>query len=143
MEGVMAETFGAVVGELRDLVADQVALWRRLLEATRGATRALGAHDADDFERALALQVETLRALKGLERERGRLVRSVGEGTEDDATRALRAELAQLAAEVQRAGRVAKLSIERNGALVEARIGLHRQAGTLDVTSRSGVDRLA
>lgn len=139
----MAETFGAALAELREVVTDQVALWRRLLETTRTATRAVGAHDADAFEQALGEQVETLRALKGLERERARVVKSVGEGAEDTQTRALRAELAQLAAEVQHAGHVAKLAIERNGALVEARIGLHRQAGTIPVASRSGVDRVA
>jgi hypothetical protein len=139
----MAETYGAALGELRDLVADQVGLWQRLLESTRAATRAVGVHDAAAFEHALGEQVETLRALKGIERERARMVRSVGLGTEDATTRALHAELAKLAAEVQRAGRVAKFAIERNGALVEARIGLHRQAGTLPFAARPGVDQVA
>jgi hypothetical protein len=139
----MAETFGAALVELRDLVTDQVSLWRRLLESTRATARAVAAQDADGFERALAEQVETLCALKGIERERSRVVRNVGYGAEDPTTRALREELAQLAAEVQRAGRVAKFAIERNGALVEARIGLHRQAGTLPFAARPGVDQVA
>jgi hypothetical protein len=139
----MSETFGAALLELREVVTDQVELWRRLLETTREGTRAVGAHDAEAFERALAEQVETLRALRGIERERERVVRNVGEGVSDPRTRELRGELARLALEVQRAGRVAKLALERNGALVEARIGLHRQAGTLPGGAAPFVDRVA
>lgn len=139
----MGETYGAALEELRDVVASQVELWRRLLRTTRAGTSAIGAHDPDAFERALAEQVETLRALKGLDRERERVVRSVGENVGDPRARELRAELAQLAAEVQRAGRVAKLALDRNGALVEARIGLHRQAGTLPPGTGPGLDRVA
>ena len=139
----MAETYGAALAELRGVVADQVSLWRRLLETTRQGTRALGAHDPDAFESALADQVETLRALKGLEMERARVVRTVGEGVTDPEAQELRAELSRLAEEVRRAGRVEKLAVERNGALVEARIGLHRQAGTLPQGPGPGVDRVA
>lgn len=138
----MAETFGAALVELRDVVADQVSLWRRLLETTREGTRALGAHDAPAFEQALTDQVETLRALKALEAERGRIVRTVGEGAADPETRELKAELTRLADEVRHAGRITRFALERSGAALESRIGLHRQAGTLPA-SGPGVDRVA
>ncbi len=138
----MPETFGAALVELRDVVADQVSLWRRLLETTREGTRALGAHDAPAFEQALADQVETLRALKALEAERGRIVRTVGEGAADPETRELKAELTRLADEVRHAGRITRFALERSGAVLEARVGLHRQAGTLPAAG-PGVDRVA
>lgn len=139
----MTETFGTAVTELRDVVADQVTLWRRLLDTTRAGTRAIGEHDPDAFEQALADQVDTLRALKALEAERGRLVRHVGEVTGDPETRELKAELDRLAEEVRRAGRVSRIALERNGAMVETRLGLHRQAGTLPKSGGPGVDRVA
>jgi hypothetical protein len=139
----MSETYGAVLEELHDIVSDQVALWRRLLETTRESTRAIGASDPAAFEHALKEQIETLRSLRLLERERDRVVRCVGEGTADARTRELTAALAALAAEVRSAGRVARFAIDRGGNLVEARLGLHRQAGTIPDAARPGVNRIA
>jgi hypothetical protein len=67
----------------------------------------------------------------------------VGESAGDETTRELKATLAGLAAEVRRAGRVARYAVERSGSLVEARIGLHRQAGTIPDAARPGVNRIA
>ena len=55
----------------------------------------------------------------------------------------MRNELRALASEVRRSGRVERLVLERNGALVEARLGLHRQAGTLPDKSPAGVHQVA
>jgi hypothetical protein len=95
--------------------------------------------DPAELERALGDQVETLRDLKRIADRRAAAVREVGPATGDDA---LRAQLRELAAEVQRATRVGRLAIERNGALVDTRLALHRRAGG-DLPASAGLDRLA
>ena len=139
----MSESYGATLERFRDLVADQIAGYRTLLDTTRSATAALRGHDVDAFEDVLEEQVETLRRLKELERERTEIVRVVGGEHADERLSEMRQELRVLADEVQRAGRVERLVIERNGALVEARLGLHRQAGTLEGAKPSGVHQIA
>ena len=103
----------------------------------------MGRQDAPRFEAALERQIETLRALKSLERERARLVRSVGASFADPETAELRSELRRLAEDVRRAGGVAHVALARNAALVETRIGLHRQAGTLPGEPGPFVHRVA
>jgi hypothetical protein len=135
----MTETFADAVDRLHGLLEEQVGGWRRLLLATRAANRAVQVQDAAALEAAVGDQVETLRDLKRIAGLRSAAVREVGPRGEDAA---LRAELRGLAAEVTRAGRVARLVIERNGAMVEARLALHRRAGT-DLPASSAVDRMA
>jgi dsDNA-specific endonuclease/ATPase MutS2 len=139
----MEESYGATLERFRDLVADQLAGYRVLLETTRSATDALRTHDVARFDDVLQEQVETLRRLKELENERGEIVRAVGGEHADDRLTEMRQQLRALASEVRRAGRVERLVIERNGALVEARLGLHRQAGTLAGASALGVHQVA
>jgi len=138
----MTETFADAVDRLRDVLAEQVEGWRRLLETTREAGRAVRDQDADSFERVLAEQVETLRELKEIEQRRARRIREVGSPEVDPGLAGLHDELRRLAAEVSRAARVGRFVIERNGALVEARLALHRRAGR-EPRSTAGVDRIA
>jgi len=138
----MDDSFGGAMERFRDVIADQLAGYRRLLETTRAGTEALRTQDLERFDRILEDQVDTLRRLKELERERAQVVRVVG-GATDAHVGEMRNELRALAAEVRRAGRVERLVIERNGALVEARLGLHRQAGTLAGAPSAGVHQIA
>jgi flagellar biosynthesis/type III secretory pathway chaperone len=139
----MTQTFAAALDRMRDVVAQQVEEYRRLLTTTHEANRALRVHDVDAFERVLADQVETLRALRELDRDRSTALREVGTGSESAEIRELTEDLTRLAHEVTRARRVTRFVIERNGELVEARLALHRRAGTLPDTGGPGVDRVA
>lgn len=138
----MTETFADTVDRLHGILAEQVDGWRRLLHATREGNRMLGSADPDEFGRVLAEQVETLRGLKELSDRREAVLRDVGPSGEAG-TEGLREELRRLAAEVSRATRVGRLVLERNGALVEARLALHRRAGREVSSSAAGVDRMA
>ena len=139
----MDETYGGAIERFREVVADQLAGYRRLLETTRAGTEALRVHDIDAFDEILAQQVDTLRTLKDLERERAQVVRVVGGAEADPQLSGMHHELRALASEVGRSGRVERLVLERNGALVEARLGLHRQAGTLAGATPTGVHQVA
>lgn len=139
----MQETWGDAMERFRDLVGEQLAGYRRLLETTRAGTEALRTQDIDRFDAILEEQVETLRQLKALEGERGEMVRMIGGEDSDPNLSEMRNELRALAVEVRRAGHVERLVIERNGALVEARLGLHRQAGNLAEAKASGVHQVA
>ena len=68
----MSDTLASTLNHLRTVVGDQVVGYRRLLESTREADQALRVQDMDTFDRLLGEQVETLRELKGLQRERAR-----------------------------------------------------------------------
>lgn len=138
----MEDTLGAAMERLRDVIGDQLAGYRRLLETTRAGTDALRTHDLERFDAILEEQVDTLRHLKGLEHERAGVLRALG-GVTDPELGGMRNELRALASEVRRAGRVERLVIERNGALVEARLGLHRQAGALARERTAGVHQVA
>jgi hypothetical protein len=96
--------------------------------------------DPAELERALGEQVETLRDLKRIEGRRAAAIREVWPRRDED--EALRAQLRGLAAEVTRATRIGRLAIERNGAVVEARLALHRRAGN-EPAPAAGVDRIA
>jgi hypothetical protein len=137
----MADTSGVALDRLRDLLHEQVDGYRSLLEATRAGTRAIRERDPQAFERILAEQVETLRRLKELERERSGMITGAGEG--DDGHAELARDLRELARRVSRESRISRLVIERNGALVEARLALHRRAGTAPLESRGGLDHVA
>ena len=139
----MEETYGGAIERFREVVADQLAGYRRLLETTRAGTEALRAQDLEAFDEILAQQVDTLRRLKELERERAQVVRVVGGVDADPQLSGMHHELRALASEVRRTGRVERLVLERNGELVEARLGLHRQAGTLSGQARVGVHQVA
>lgn len=139
----MEETYGATMERFRDVIADQLAGYRRLLETTRAGTEALRRQDIDRFDEILEEQVDTLRRLKELEHERAQVVRVVGGVGNDPQLSEMRNELRALASEVRRTGRVERLVLERNGALVEARLGLHRQAGTLSGAAPAGVHQVA
>lgn len=139
----MTETFADAVERLQDVLAEQASGWRRLLVATRAANRALGAADPGALESLLAEQVETLRDLKEIARRRERTIREVGPAGSADELRGLEDELRTLASEVSRAARVGRLVIERNGALVEARLALHRRVGRDLNGSSARVDRIA
>ncbi|GJM44469.1 MAG: hypothetical protein DHS20C21_13110 [Gemmatimonadota bacterium] len=139
----MEDTYGAALERFRDVVADQLAGYRRLLASTRAGTDALRTHDVDRFDEILEEQVDVLRGLKELEHERAQVVRVVGGNAHDPELSEMGHELRSLAAEVRRAGRVERLVIERNGALVEARLGLHRQAGTLTGVESTRVHQIA
>jgi hypothetical protein len=136
----MTETFADAVDRLHGLLEEQVGGWRRLLLATRAANRAVRVQDPAELERALGEQVETLRDLKRIEGRRAAAIREVGPRRDED--EALRAQLRGLAAEVTRATRIGRLAIERNGAVVEARLALHRRAGN-EPAPAAGVDRIA
>ena len=138
----MTETFADAVDRLQGILAEQVDAWRRLLQATREGNRVLGSADPDAFGRVLAEQVETLRDLKELADRREATLREVGPAAEAGED-GLREELRRLAVEVSRATRVGRLVLERNGALVEARLALHRRAGRKVPSSAAGVDRMA
>jgi FlgN protein len=142
VEDLMEDTLGGAMQRLRDVIGDQLAGYRRLLDTTRAGIDALRTHDLERFDGILEEQVDTLRHLKGLERERASVFRALG-GVADPEVGGMRNELRALASEVQRAGRVERLVIERNGALVEARLGLHRQAGTLARGQTAGVHQVA
>ena len=137
----MTETFAAAVDRLRDLVSAQVDGYRRLLDSTREGNDALRVQDAEGFDRVLAEQVEILRELKELEHERYQMMREVGSATGHPEIERLSYDLKELAQEVSRASRVSRLVIERNGALVEARLALHHRART--PRSSAGIDRIA
>lgn len=137
----MAETFATAMVRLRDLVAAQVDGYRRLLDSTHEGNDALRAQDMDGFDRVLAEQMETLRELKELEQERRKTLQDVGPAKGHTEIDRLTSDLRELAREVSRASRVGRLVIERNGALVEARLALHRRAATS--RSTSAVDRIA
>lgn len=139
----MEETYGGALERFRDVIADQLAGYRRLLETTRAGTEALRRQDIDRFDEILEEQVDTLRRLKELESERAHVVRVVGGADNDPHVSEMRNELRALASEVRRSGRVERLVLERNGALVEARLGLHRQAGTLANVEPAGVHQVA
>jgi hypothetical protein len=143
VDDLRPETFGVAFERYRDLGLAQVASYERLLESTRAANEALRTHDADRFEEVLAAQIETLRELKELEGERRRLLREVGDTSGAAEIRHLREDLARLAEEVSRAQRVQHLVIERNGALVEARLALRRRAGVEGGGSATPIRRLA
>ncbi|MEZ5065259.1 MAG: flagellar export chaperone FlgN [bacterium] len=138
----MAETYGAALDEMRDLLARQVAAWRGLLEATREGTDAVRTQDPDAFDDALAAQVDALARLRNLETERGELLAIVGRDETEEIAR-LKLDLKALAVEVSRANDRSRFVIERNGALVEARLGLHRRAGTLPDERNLGLHRIA
>ena len=139
----MTETFADTIVRFRSLVADQVAGYRRLLRATRDGNGALARADHERFDRVLVEQIETLRDLKRLEAERRDMIRDVGLGAPDQELAAMSEELRALAVEVSRASRSTRLVLERNGELVEARLAIHRRAGTLSGATRPGVDRIA
>ena len=140
----MTDTFAASLQHLRTVIADQVDGYRQLLHSTREGNRALRGQDFETFDRVLNEQVETLRQLKGLQTERQRILREVGDGYLDESVQSLQSDLRGLAREVSRTTRVSRLVIERNGALVEARLGLHRRASGGEATvPRAGVDRFA
>jgi flagellar biosynthesis/type III secretory pathway chaperone len=139
----MPETFADRLERFRALVSDQIVGYRRLLETTRAGTRALERQDADEFDRILAEQVDILRRLKEHERERRSMVREVGSGDHDNDLGQLQRDLRRLAEEVSRANRAHRLVIERNGALVDARISLHRRVGTLDRVGKPGINQFA
>ena len=139
----MTETYGAALEKLCDIVGSQTAGYRRLLETTREGLAALRAHEVTRFDDILAEQVDTMRELKDLERERERMIRQVGAPTGDARLSELTAELKQVAADVVRANRVSRLVIERNGALVEARLGLHGRVREIPSAAAVGVDETA
>jgi hypothetical protein len=139
----MSETFADTLSRFRTLIGDQMDGYRRLLRTTRESNRALAAQDPEAFDRILAEQVEELRNLKRLEGERTAMIRQVGLGDLTDDLRDLQRDLRSLAEEVSRASRASRLVIERNGALVEARLALHRRAGTLDRADAPGVNQFA
>ncbi len=139
----MTETFADTLDRFRSLVGSQMDGYRRLLRATRDGNRALAVQDPEDFERILGEQVETLRELKLLERERHEMIREVGLGDLTDDLRDLQRDLRALAEEVSRASQASRLVIERNGSLVEARLALHRRAGNLDRVGKPGVNQVA
>jgi hypothetical protein len=143
MEGLMAETSGSAAERLRDLVSAQVDGYRRLLDSTREGSRALRTQDMESFDRILGDQVETLRELKVLERARDRMIQEVGPASENTEFRRLQDDLRRLAHEVSRATRVSRLVIERNGAMVEARLALHHRARNVTPGSGPGIDRIA
>jgi hypothetical protein len=138
----MAETYGAVLDEVRELLARQLTGWRRLLDATRESTEALRSQDPADFERVLTEQVDALAELRTLESDRTRLLRVVG-GADTPEIAELKRNLRSLAAEVAQATGRSRFVLERNGALVEARLGLHRRAGLLGGGNPAGLHRIA
>jgi flagellar biosynthesis/type III secretory pathway chaperone len=139
----MTETFAGTLERLRDLLHEQVDGYRSLLESTRAGNQALRIQDPNAFEQILGEQVETLRKLKELESERDSLIREVGSGTGDGGFQRLHRDLQELAEKVTRESRVSRLVIERNGALVEARLALHRRAGSVDREARGGLNHVA
>jgi hypothetical protein len=139
----MSYTFATALERLREIAGGQADGYRRLLQTTRDGIDALRSQDHERFEGLLADQVETLRELADLRRERGEALREVGKPAFDDELVALDRELKSLAAEVVRANRVGRFVIQRNGALVEARLGLHRRVGTVPAGREGHVDRLA
>ena len=139
----MPETFADTIARFRGLIVDQMDGYRQLLRSTREGNDAVAAQDPESFERILGDQVETLRRLKILERERRAMIREVGLGGLSDDLEELQRDLRALADEVGRAGRTQRMVIERNGALVEARLALHRRAGTLDRASAPGINQFA
>lgn len=104
----MDDIFGGALARFRDVIADQLAGYRRLLETTQAGTEALRIRDLERFDRILEEQVDTLRRLRKLDRERGQLVRVVG-GLADAHRSEMRNGLRALVSEVQRAGRVERL----------------------------------
>jgi hypothetical protein len=139
----MTETFADAVDRLRDVLREQVSGWSRLLESTRASSRAVRRQDPGEFERLLAEQVETLRELREVDRRRALLVREVGLPAGDGGLSELQSELDRLAAEVSRGTRIARLVIERNGEMVEARLALRRRAGLDPGRAASRVDHVA
>jgi len=137
----MAETYGGVLDEVRDLLARQRDGWRRLLDVTRESTEALRSQDAATFERVLTEQVDALADLRALEVDRTRILRVVG-GADTPEIAELKRDLRSLAVEVAQATGRSRFVLERNGALVEARLGLHRRAGLLDGSSAAGLHRI-
>ena len=138
----MTETYGVALEKLCEIVESQTAGYRRLLDTTREGLAALRSHDVQRFDEILAEQVDTMRRLKDLERERGRMIRQVGPPAGDSRLTELNEGLKRLVADVVRANRVSRLVIERNGALIEARLGLHRRIREIPAAT-VGVDETA
>jgi hypothetical protein len=139
----MSATYASTLERLRDIVVGQTEGYRRLLQATREGAEALRSDDMLRFDEILAEEVETLRELKALERAREETVREVGTPPEGDELAGLERDLKRLAEEVVRANRLTRFVIQRNGDLVEARLGLHRRAGTAPDAKSGGIDRVA
>jgi hypothetical protein len=123
----MTETYGSALERLCGIVGSQTEGYRRLLEATREGLAALRTHDVLRFDEILADQVDTMRELKDLERERAKTMQQVGSPAGDGRLAELNEELKRVVTDVVRANRVSRLVIERNGAVIEARLGLHRR----------------
>jgi flagellar biosynthesis/type III secretory pathway chaperone len=138
----MTETYGSALEKLCDIVGSQTAGYRRLLETTREGLAALRTQDVTRFDEILAEQVDTMRELKDLERERERAMQEVGSPAREGRLAELSEELKRVVTDVVRANRVSRLVIERNGALIEARLGL--QGRLRDVPHATvGVDETA
>jgi chromosome segregation ATPase len=138
----MTQTFAAALDRMREIVAQQAEEYRNLLAATHAANRALRLHDVESFEQVLVEQVEALRSLSELNRERVDVLREVGTASSTPEIHELSQDLRRLAHEVSNAQRVTRFVIERNGELVDARLALHRRAGSLTDDARPGIDRV-
>ena len=79
----MSYTFATALERLRDIAASQTAGYRRLLQNTRDGIEAMKAQDPVRFETLLSEQVETLRQLGDLQREREEAIREVGVPRDD------------------------------------------------------------
>ncbi len=139
----MTETFASALERLRDVARGQAVGYRRLREATREGTDALRRQDAPRFERLLEDQLETLRELKSLERERGQAMRDVGATSGDATMDALDRELKALAADVLRENRLRTTVTSRLDRVGETRVGFHRRAGTLPADGSRALDERA
>lgn len=139
----MTETFGSALERLRDVARGQAAGYRRLLDATREGTKALRVQDASSFGAILEEQIETLRELSSLERERAVVMRDVGIAPRDAESEALQRELRELASEVERENRVRRFVTGRLERLAETRLGFHRSAGSIPQNAPRGLDERA
>ena len=74
----MAETYGAALDELQDVLSAQLAQWRRLLATTRDSAEAMTQQDPDAFESVLSEQVSVMNRLRQLEVDRSRVLQMVG-----------------------------------------------------------------